>query len=366
MRRALYAVLIFLSLVGLAALGVRIREGLAVTNLTSSVSWGMWVAFYIYFIGLSAGSFLLSTLVYVFGMHRFEKIGPLSLLSALFALGAGMLFILIDLGHMERAHYVFLYRNLTSILSWEIHIYLLYIVLVLAELWFLLRCDLAAIAVGERGGKRLLYRVLSLGWPCPAGPAEWQACHAQSMRWVKVLGIVGIPVAVVVHGGTGAIFAVTMAKPYWFSGLFPIIFLVSALASGSALMIFLYAFLGERDEEFSGILRGLADLMVLLISVDLLLLASEFLVGLYGKIPEHQEVYEAILYGPFPYVFWLGQLGLGAVVPILLASLPFTRRSPTWLGLAGLSAVIGIVAVRLNLVIPAYVTPVLRYRKLQG
>ena len=104
----------------------------------------------------------------------------------------------------------------------------------------------------------------------------------------------------------------------------------------------------------------MANLMVLFISLDLLLLASEFLVGLYGQIPEHLEVYRQILFGPFPYTFWLGQLLLGALIPIALATLPGFRNRVFWLGLGGLSAVIGIVAVRLNLVIPAYVVPVLK------
>jgi len=150
------------------------------------------------------------------------------------------------------------------------------------------------------------------------------------------------------------------AKPCWFTGLFPIIFLVSALASGAALMAFLYAFFGRRDEEYLDIVRGMANLMVLFIALDLLLLASEYLVGLYGRIPDRTDVFHQIMFGPFPYTFWAGQLLMGAAIPLFLATWRKTRDNPNWLGLAGLSAVLGIVAVRLNLVIPAYVVPVLK------
>lgn len=124
-------------------------------------------------------------------------------------------------------------------------------------------------------------------------------------------------------------------------------------------MTFLYAFFGRKDEDHLAITRGMANLMGLFLCIDLLLLASEYLVGLYGRIPEHIRVYHAILFGPFPYVFWVGQLLMGTLIPIALATLPRTRNNIFWLGLGGLSAMIGIVAVRLNLVVPAYVVPAL-------
>lgn len=355
-----YTILSFLSLVGIIALGVRLVYGMKVTALTSPIPWGMWVAVYIYFIGLSAGSFLLSTLIYVFGMHQYEKVGRMALLSALFALIAGLLFVWIDLGHPERFWYVFSRWHHTSVLAWEILFYLFYIVAITCELWFLMRCDLASLAEQERGFRQRVYRLLSLGFRCPRDVQEFQRCHAQSLRVVRFFGIIGIPVAIGVHGGTGAIFAVVAARPYWYSPLFPIIFLVSALASGAGLMTFLYSLLGRRDEEYDRIVKGMANLALLFISVDALLLASEFLVGLYGGIPEHVEVYHQILFGPFPYTFWVGQLLLATLVPVVLISFKGTRQSPFWLGVAGLSMVIGIVAVRLNLVIPAMVIPLLK------
>ncbi len=77
-----YAFLVLASLVGLWAIFMRFSRGLIITNLTQFIPWGFWVALYIYFIGLSAGSFLLSTLVFVFDVKRLEAIGPLALLRA--------------------------------------------------------------------------------------------------------------------------------------------------------------------------------------------------------------------------------------------------------------------------------------------
>ena len=53
-----------------------------------------------------------------------------------------------------------------------------------------------------------------------------------------ILGILGIPAAIIVHGGVGTIFAVAKARPNWLGGVFPLLFIVSALTSGGALLTF--------------------------------------------------------------------------------------------------------------------------------
>ncbi len=245
-----YAFLALSSLVGLWALYMRFSRGLIITNLTQFIPWGFWVALYIYFIGLSAGSFLLSTLVYVFNVKSLEAIGPLALIQAFICMVLGMVYIFIDLGHPFRFLNVFLYFNPTSILAWESLLYTVYIFIILAE----------------------LYLVLSRN----NGSVEWRS---RSKKWLKILGIIGIPIAVGVHGGTGAIFAVVKSRPTWNTGLYPIIFLISALASGGALLTFLTAFtLPLEKAKKLPIVKSLALIMVSVVTFDLLLICSEILV----------------------------------------------------------------------------------------
>jgi len=342
---------------GLAIIGYRLAVGIKITALTGYVTWGMWVAFYIYFIGLSAGSFLLSTLVYVFGMHQYEKIGRLALVSAIFALGAGMLFIWMDLGHPWRFVNIFTRGGWGSVMKIESWLYWVYIILIFCELWLLMREDLARLARAARGWRAGLYRLLALGFRAATSEEVQRARARNAMRWVLVLGTVGVPVAIGVHGGTGAIFAVVKAKPFWFTPLFPIMFLVSALVSGAGLMTFLYAFFGKRDDSYPKLLRGLANLMTIFVGIELLLLIAELVVGFYGAIPSETAILREMLFGPYWYTFWIGQIGLATLLPLLMMALPATRRSPVGLGLAGLGIIIGIVCVRLNLVIPAYLFP---------
>lgn len=378
--------------VGIAAITIRSLQGLKVTNLTSLVPWGLWVAFYIYFIGLSAGSFLISTMIYVFGLDQFEPIGRMALFSAFIALSAGLAFILLDLGHMERFWSVFVNRSSTSVLEWEIHFYTLYLAIMLSELWLLMRRDL--IRRGQTPGLvGALCRWLALGSTDLSDESA-----AKDMRMVKILGTLGVPVAIGVHGGTGAIFAVVKARPYWYTGLFPLIFIVSALASGGALLTFIYAFFGkpaqesihrgssesgpstkyiprfgqtstggqastspapvDRDEHVK-LVTALGKMGAAFLAIDLVFLTSELLVGLYGNVPDHVAVYRAIMFGPFWYVFWVAQLGLGAVIPLFLIFAKRTANSVGWVGIAAALIVIGIVGVRLNIVVPPLTVPLM-------
>jgi Ni/Fe-hydrogenase subunit HybB-like protein len=359
-RKLCLGLLAGVAVVGLAALSVRMQEGLGVTRLGSVVPWGVWVAFYIFFIGLSAGSFLLSTLIFVFKNQTLEPLGRLAVFQAFVCLLTGVVFIFIDLGHWERFWYVIRYPQWNSVLAWEIWFYNVYIVVLLAELYLLLRADLARWAAELGGIRGRLYRVLSLGYRLPATDAERQAVLGRTLRWMTVLGIIGIPIALGVHSGTGAIFAVVKARPGWYSPIFPLVFIVSALASGGGLLLFLRAFVVPQPVQDRQLLPTLAKLTGGFLVFDLLLLGLEFLTGLYGGIPDHIAVYQLMISGPFWYTFWIQQLLLGAVVPLLLIYMRPESAGRTRLGLAGLLIALGVFGVRLNIVIPALAVPVLR------
>src|SRR3989338_4554918 len=102
MKNLGYLLLIVMTVLGLPAIFGVLKGGHDVVNTTQHVPWGLWVAFYIFLLGLSAGSFLLSTLVYVFGVKRLEPVGPLALLQAILCLILGGMLIILDLGHPER------------------------------------------------------------------------------------------------------------------------------------------------------------------------------------------------------------------------------------------------------------------------
>lgn len=334
-------------LVGLVGFYQRFSLGHAGANYGSYVPWGLWVAAYIYFIGLSAGAFLLSALVYVFQIKLLKPVGKLALFTALVTLVAAMFSIWLDLGHPERAWKLIFKTNFGSMMGWMAWLYSAYFVLLVIELWFAMRADLAACA-GEPGLKGALCNFLTFG------KKDTSAAAAQKdMDILRVLGTIGVPLAVAFHGGVGALFGVIGARPYWNSGLTPIMFLVGALASGGALLTFVTAVWGPNGDAQSHrkLVSFLGKITLGLLLFDLLLEWAEYSTSLYAAIPSHTESLRLVLFGQYWWVFWIVHLLLGSVIPVLL--LLFANKNVWATATAGALIAVTFLSVRLNIVIPA-------------
>lgn len=317
-------VIFILWLVALVAgtIGVveRFFYGLSLTNYGSYVTWGLWEAAYIYFIGLSAGAFLLSSLTYVFGIKRIEKLGRLALMTALITLVMALICILLHLGRMERFYRMFTDPNLHSIMNWVSWLYLLYFFVLSAELLL--------------------------------------ASLKRSPELLKALAAFGIPLAVIFHGGVGALFGVLGARPHWHSALMPILFLIGALASGGGLLVAIVGFLWPDETGKREMCIFLGKILLGLLLCDILLEWAEFSVPLWGGMEYHAVGYKIVLFGPYWWVFWIVHLGVGVIAPLLL--LAGFRRSINAIRWAGLLIAATFMSVRLNVIIPGLVVPELK------
>jgi len=333
-------------IVGAYGLYDRVVGGHINVSYGSYIPWGLWVGAYIYLVGISAGAFLISALVYAFGVKRLENIGKLALFTAIVALGVSMFSIWLDLGHPERALELVLRTNFGSMMGWMIWLYTAYFVLLLVELWFALRSDFAAWSA-RPGFTGSLARFLTFGKRDVSAQAL-----ANDKRILRVLGSIGIPLAVAFHGGVGALFGVVGARPYWNTGLTPIMFLVGALLSGGALLTFVVLVFGpnQGSAEHTETVVFLGQIVLGLLLLDVLLEWAEYSIGLYSAVPADVASMKLVLFGSFAWVFWGVHIGLGVVIPALILIL--RRQSPMWVGLAGLLIAITFISVRLNIVIP--------------
>ena len=334
-------------IVGSYGLWDRIANGHVNAAYGSYVPWGLWVAEYTYFIGLSAGAFLLSTLVFVFNIRQLEKVGKLALLTALVTLFAAMFLIFLDLGHPERAWKLIVNTNFRSIMGWMIWLYSSYFILLLAEFWFALRGDLVSWSK-----QSAIARFLTFGRRDSS-----DAALAADRRALRILGSIGVPLAIAFHGGVGALFGVLGSRPYWNSGLTPIVFLVGALLSGGALLTFVSGVFSPNrgTEEHRELMLFLGKIVIALLAFDVLLEWADYSISYYSSIPAHVNALKLVLFGPYLWVFWGMHLGLGIIIPAIL--LVVGRRSPRSIALAGLLIAVTFISVRLNIVIPALVTP---------
>jgi len=208
--------------------------------------WAILIVVYPYITGIVAGAFILASLVKVFNVVEVQPIYRLALLTALaFMLVAGMP-LQLHLGHPLRGFEIFLTPQPTSAMAMFGFVYLWYLMgVLLIEIWFEYRQQLVLMAQKSKGLLRGIYRALSL-FSNDVSPAAVEFDHKAS----KLVTIIGIPSAFLLHGYVGFIFGSIKANPWWGSVLMPIVFLMSAIVSGIAMVMFIYILLSlVRNEK---------------------------------------------------------------------------------------------------------------------
>jgi molybdopterin-containing oxidoreductase family membrane subunit len=241
-------------------------------------------------------------------------------------------------------------------MAWMIWLYTGYFILLALEAYYVFRPDLVRWSrdASIPAAQRRIAVWLTLG------RADLGAdVLERERRIVRVLGTIGVPLAIGFHGGVGALFATVSAKAYWHQSLVPILFLTGALASGGGLLTAAVAFLWtRRDDAYRDLVALLGRTVLALVLVDAVLEWAEFSIPLwYGTTPEG-HLLRQVLFGPYWWVFWIVHVGLGTLVPVAL--LWFKGRAPAAIGAAGLLVAATFMSVRLNIVIPAQTEPSLR------
>ena len=150
---------------------------------TSEVSWGVLIATYVFFVAITSGLCLVSSLGHVFGFKVFEPIAKKALFLAFVTLIVGFSVIATEL---ERPFLLLklaiLSPNPTAPIWWMGALYGTYTVIIAAELFFLMRED-----------------------------------HPKA----RVVGIIGVVAAFAAHSNLGAVFGLSHARPFWFGPLRP-------------------------------------------------------------------------------------------------------------------------------------------------
>lgn len=200
------------------------------------VHWSILIVVYPYITGVVAGAFILASLVKVFNVKEVQPLYRLALLTALAFLLVAPLSLVSHLGHPFRSYEIFLTPQTSSAMAMFGFVYAWYLMVVLlVEIWFDYRRDLILWSREETGLIKLLHRVLAL-----FSTDTSEEGHRFDLKALKVITIIGIPSAFLLHGYVGFIFGSIKANPWWSSVLMPIVFLFSAIVSGIGLVILLY------------------------------------------------------------------------------------------------------------------------------
>ena len=317
------------------------------------IHWGILVVVYPYVTGLVAGAFILASLVQVFNVKEVQPTYRLALLTALAFLLIAPLPLLLHLGHPFRSYEIFLTPQLKSAMAMFGFVYLWYLMAVLLlELWFEYRKDLVVWSRNAAFPMNRIYRVLSFF----SNDASERAV-AFDRKAIRAITLVGIPSAFLLHGYVGFIFGSVKANPWWGSVLMPLVFLMSAIVSGIALVIFLYMVVAPLKGEGVDMrcLDKITSYLFYAVIVDFTLEVLDFIHRLYQS-EESIKILSRLVTDKLFVSLWVIQVLLGMIVPlgILVAvkSLKFAEELRRLFYFASVILIqLGIFATRWNVVI---------------
>jgi len=312
---------------GLYAYTIQLRDGLVVTGMRDRISWGLYIATFVFFIGISHAGTLISAILRVSQARWRTPVTRIAEFITVVALICGASFVIIDLGRPDRVLNVFIYGRWQSPIIWDVLAITTYLTGSIVYLFVPMIPDLALfrdrLAGRTARWRAWLYRTLAIGW-------NGNAAQRRSLgAAIGILMILIMPIAVSVHTVVSWIFAMTLRVP-WNSALFGAFFVAGAIFSGIAILVIvmailrrayrLHEYVTEKHFVYLGYL--LAAFAAIMIYANI----SELLVHGY-KLEEGAEFHLRQLFlNQFAPLFWFYLIG-GLFGPILIVLLPATRNA---------------------------------------
>jgi Ni/Fe-hydrogenase subunit HybB-like protein len=304
---------------GAYATWVRFTQGLgASTHLTDSSPWGIWIGFDVLCgVGLAAGGFTITTAVYILHLERFRPIVRPAVLTAFLGYVLVVVGLMFDLGRPWNIWRAMIWWNPHSVMfevAWCVMLYTTVLSLEFSPVLF----------------ERL----------------KWHRATKVVKKAVVPLVGLGFLLSTLHQSSVGSLYLILPTKlhPLWYSPVLPVLFWLSAVAIGLAMVIFesgLSARAFGRALEFD-LLQGISKAMALFLG---LFLAARFLdLGWRGSLG-----YAFRFSGPGSMeagMFWLETALLA--LPIVLVAVPRIRSNPQALFACSAVAVGGFLVNRLN------------------
>ena len=113
-------------LIAVAVWFYQLKEGLILTNMQNSFSWGLYISGLAFFVGNAAGGLVLTSSIYLFGVKKLKPLAKLGALTAFANVTAAMLIVLPDIGKPLRLYNLILHPNFMSPLVWDVIVLNLY------------------------------------------------------------------------------------------------------------------------------------------------------------------------------------------------------------------------------------------------
>lgn len=312
-KKIAYALGVIALLVGLWGFYDRVAFGDENTAYGSLVFWGLWVALYFFFGGIAVGCFIWASLDLLFEVPALKGTGRPALWASLVNLAVGMAAIGLDIGHLERFIRAFTHPNWTSG--------------VVEDMWGYTFFGILGLVVLFLSTKKSQNTAL------------------------KIMMAIGLAVALFVAGSPGKLLGMDASRMYWHAALLPVQFLFFSLTTGAAMLLVIRGFFGDPTEnqmQFS----VLNKVVVCLLLVNLYSVWSFYSQALAGNVPALVQPIKAVLFGQYSMLFWIVQIVLGTILPIVVLTQRRLAGSGAFVGLMGLLILLGNAVARYLILVP--------------
>ncbi|KPK65895.1 MAG: menaquinol oxidoreductase [Gemmatimonas sp. SG8_38_2] len=287
-----------LVVVGLAAYGRQLSEGLHITGMSQDVTWGLYISQFTFLVGVAASAVMV---VLPYYLHNYKAFGRMVILGEGLAVSAVLmcaLFILVDMGQPMRVMNVFLHPSPNSLMFWDTQVLFGYLLL------------------------NLVIGVMTF---------EAERKGAPPPRWVKPLIYLSIPWAISIHTVTAFLYSGLEARTFWMTAILAPRFLASAFASGPSLLILLALILRRFTRFDPGweAIQKLATIVAYAMVVNLFFVLVELFTGIYSDMPHHLHAFEYLFVGLEGHSALVPWMWIGAVlttVTVVCLLIPSVRR----------------------------------------
>jgi [DsrC]-trisulfide reductase subunit P len=294
-------------LLGLGLLAARYMEehGHIVTGMDNQVVWGTPHIFAIFMIIAASGVLNVASIGSVFGKTVYKARAPLSGLLSIALLAGGLAVLMLDLGRPDRLIVAMTYYNFKSIFAWNIFLYTGLFAIVAVYLWTLM----------ER----------------------------RMNPYTKYAGFVAFIWRLVLTTGTGSIFGFLVARQAYSSAVLAPMFIVMSFGWGLAVFCIVQsAMFSWNDMQLHpDILRRMKNLLGIFVAGSLYFVAVYHLTNLYFAKQIDFERFILLDGGVYPFLFWVGYVLLGSVLPLVLIYHPTLGRSCSAVIVASALVVLG-------------------------
>lgn len=331
--------LIILIIAGLVGAFYVLRYGLAVTNLTDQVPWGLWITLDLSAIALGAGAFTFSAVVYLLKVRRFEPVARLAVFIGFLGYSAAMMALVMDIGRPDRFWHPLIFWNVHSVL-WEITwCVFLYFTILLVEF-------VPTLVDSPAFDKRPRLRRLG------------HSLH----RFTPVAAVLGLALSLLHQSSLGATYGVLSGRAIWFKPSLPVMFIISAVAGGTALTLLATLLTGKlrRRRYVSDELKhSMARLTGFALLAYLYLKLWDWAAtSYYAHSPGTADALARLaVTSPYQSTFWWFEVLLAGVIPAVILLAARLRRDDRLLMLALGLIVAGVVVNRWNVTLSGLVAP---------